>query len=147
MVTLGEPRDWLGVGKRVHWALDTSNSSKHSWRAVVGQTGSMGGSAGWVTRPVTFLWIYNFGLKYEKGIVGFFPGFFPFLKRRLFSPPFGPFSTSAHPILLSVSIYLTKLSTMVDTMEECECTFGCECTFWGQDIHSYLNRFIMLQIT
>ena len=76
MVTLGEPRDWLGVGKRVPWALDTSNSSKHSWRAVVGQTSSFGGSDGWVTRPVTFLGIYNFGLKYEKGIILNFLGFF-----------------------------------------------------------------------
>ena len=89
MVTLGEPRDWLGVGKRVHWALDTSNSSKHSWRAVMGQTGSVGGSAGWVTRPVTLLWIYNFGLKYEKGIVGFFL-FFSLLKKETLFSTFRP---------------------------------------------------------
>ena len=119
MVTLGEPRDWLGVGKRVHWALDTSNSSKHSWRAVVGQTGSMGGSAEWVTRPVTFLWIYNFCLKYEKGMSGFFLGFFPSLRKEtLFLHFLAPFSTSAHPLLLSVSFYLSQLSTLVDHMEE-----------------------------
>ena len=102
MVTLGEPRDWLGVGKRVHWALDTSNSSKHSWRAVVGQTGSMGGSAEWVTRPVTFLWIYNFCLKYEKGMSGFFLGFFPSLRKETlflhFLTHFLPQPTHSFPI-------------------------------------------------
>ena len=108
MVTLGEPRDWLGVGKRVHWALDTSNSSKHSWQAVVGQKGSIGGSAEWVTRPVTFLWIYNFCLKYEKGMSGFFLGFFsPVLERRLFFSTFWPLflPLPTHSFFLFLSIY------------------------------------------
>ena len=144
MVTLGEPRDWLGVGKRVHWALDTSNSSKHSWRAVVGQTGSMGGSAEWVTRPVTFLWIYNFCLKYEKGMSGFFLGFFPSLRKETlflhFLTHFLPQPT--HSFFLFLSIYPSCLpwSTTwknVNAHYEDKISFVKElwnlvsfCTFW-----------------
>ena len=130
MVTLGEPRDWLGVGKRVHWALDTSNSSKHSWRAVEGQTGSIGGSAEWVTRPVTFLWIYNFCLKYEKGMSGFFLGFFPSLRKETlflhFLAHFLPQPT--HSFFLFLSIYPSCLpwSTTWKNGLSCNCYRGQE---------------------
>ena len=100
-----------------HWIHPTAQSTlgELQWDKQVRWGARLSGSPG----QLHFYEFTIFALNMKRACRGFFQVFFSqSQKGDSFSPLFGPFSTSAHPLLLSVSFYLSQLSTLVDHMEE-----------------------------
>ena len=106
-----------------HWIHPTAQSTlgELQWDKQVRWGAQRSGSPG----QLHFYEFTIFALNMKRACRGFFQVFFsPSLRKEtLFLHFLAPFSSSAHPLLLSVSFYLSQLSTLVDHMEECECTF------------------------